>query len=78
MIRQLIIPTQNTYLLKLPDELIGKTVEVIAFSQDDISGNINQPDLSKKRTISEALEFYKKNSIDFSNLEKWNREDIYE
>eukprot|EP01034_Spumella_vulgaris_P003567 gene3567-4582_t len=31
LIREIIVPTDNTYLLKLPDEMIGKQVEVIAF-----------------------------------------------
>lgn len=39
MIRQIVRPTQNTYVLQLPDELVGKTVEVLAFEleQDQIS-----------------------------------------
>jgi hypothetical protein len=31
MIRELITPVDNTYVLNLPDEMIGKTIEVIAF-----------------------------------------------
>jgi hypothetical protein len=31
MIRELIKPVDNTYILNLPDEMVGKTVEVIAF-----------------------------------------------
>ena len=31
MVRQIVVPTQNTYLLRLPDHLVGKTIEVIAF-----------------------------------------------
>ncbi len=31
MIRQIIIPTQNTFTINLPNEMIGKEVEVIAF-----------------------------------------------
>jgi hypothetical protein len=31
MIRQIIIPTQNSYTINLPNEMIGKEVEVIAF-----------------------------------------------
>ena len=78
MIRQMIIPTQNTYLLHLPDEMIGKNVEVIAFSQEDISSPILTEDKTEKRTVKEAIAFYRKNSVDFGKLEKWNREDLYE
>jgi hypothetical protein len=31
MLRQIIIPNQNTITINLPDEMIGKQVEVIAF-----------------------------------------------
>jgi len=35
--RQVIVPTENTFLLHLPEHLVGKRVEVIAFSDDDIA-----------------------------------------
>jgi hypothetical protein len=35
MIRELITPTKNIYILNLPDEMVGKTVEVIAFEVDN-------------------------------------------
>ena len=31
LIREIICPTENTYTLRLPDEMIGKEVEIIAF-----------------------------------------------
>jgi len=31
MIRELIKHVENSYLLNLPDEMVGKTVEIIAF-----------------------------------------------
>ncbi|WP_299584722.1 hypothetical protein [Mucilaginibacter sp.] len=34
MVRELITPVNNKYILNLPDEMIGKTVEVIAFEVD--------------------------------------------
>lgn len=35
MIRELIKPSGNTYILNLPDEMVGKTVEVIAFEIEE-------------------------------------------
>jgi hypothetical protein len=35
MVRELITPVDNKYILNLPDEMIGKTVEVIAFEVDN-------------------------------------------
>ena len=78
MIRQMIVPTQNTYLLHIPDDLIGKNVEVIAFSTDDTSIEKISDNKTSGRTIQEAIAFYTKHSVDFSQLEKWNREDLYE
>ncbi len=31
LIREIIYPTENNYTLRLPDEMVGKQVEVIAF-----------------------------------------------
>ena len=77
MLRQIIVPTKNTYMLLIPDDLIGKKVEVIAFSAEDV--NAEKALLHKqKRTFEEALAFYNKNSVDFSKIEKWTREDLYE
>lgn len=39
-IREIVKPTKNTYLLNLPDEMIGKTVEVIAFEIEKDSESI--------------------------------------
>lgn len=35
MIREFIKPVDNTYVLNLPDEMVGKTVEVIVFEIDN-------------------------------------------
>ena len=35
MIREIVIPTENSYTLLLPDEFIGKKVEVIAFELEE-------------------------------------------
>jgi hypothetical protein len=37
MIRELIKPVDNVYVLNLPDEMIGKTVEIIAFEVENSS-----------------------------------------
>jgi hypothetical protein len=78
MIRQIIVPTENTFLLHLPDSLIGKKVEVIAFSSDDIATEKTVFNIHKKRSLEEALAFYKKNAVDFTKIEKWTRDDLYE
>ncbi len=74
MIRQIVVPTQNNYTLELPDEMIGKKVEVIAF---ELETGITEP-IDRKRTFAEALVFFRQNAIDFSTINKWKREDLYE
>ena len=78
MIREIIVPTQNTYLLHLPDNLIGKNVEVITFSNDDISIENTSSQISGKKTMAQAIAFYKEHAIDFSKINKWRRDDLYE
>ncbi len=78
MIREIIVPTENSYILNLPDNLIGKKVEVIAFSSDDIFNVLPPEQKEMKRTLEQALLFFKKNSIDFTGVEKWDREGLYE
>ena len=36
MIREIVKPEGNTYILNLPDEMVGKTLEVIAFEIEEI------------------------------------------
>jgi hypothetical protein len=42
MIRELIKPIDNTYLLNLPDEMIGKNIEVIAFEIENDDKSVNE------------------------------------
>ncbi len=78
MLHKIVVPTRNTYLLQLPDEMVGKKVEVIAFEvgEADISSLVEREDT--KKTYDEAINFFKEHAIDFSKIEKWKREDLYE
>ena len=75
MFRQIVTPTNTQLTLQLPDEFVGKTVEVIAFTTDDAP---SQTIAEGKRTFEDAIIFFKKNAVDFSKLGKWTREDLYE
>lgn len=71
LIREIIVPTSNAYVLNLPDEMIGKQVEVIAFE-------IEKPD-QKTRTedptedISKIRNIFKNSLIDLSSY-KFDRD----
>jgi hypothetical protein len=64
MLRQIIIPKTNTYVLHLPNELIGKKVEILTFEIDnDITETI-----SAKTDKSKASDLFADCRIDLSNF----------
>jgi hypothetical protein len=82
MFRTIITPKQTTLTIELPDQMVGKSVEVIAFEIEDNGEKIEGPKDSatgkRKRTFEEAVKFWDENAVDFSKFEKWKREDLYE
>ena len=71
LIREIIVPTDNTYLLKLPDEMIGKQVEVIAF---EIEANWDVDIEERERRRMEIREIFKDSLVDLSNF-KFDRDE---
>lgn len=69
LIREIIFPTENTYTLHLPEEMIGKQVEIIAFEIE------KTPPLAKKeKSIDDIKAIFKDNLIDLSNY-KFDRDE---
>ena len=71
MVRELITPVNNKYILNLPDEMIGKTVEVIAFEVD------NKEDVLKVKpaqNIQDIKERYSRYPIISHDNYQFNRE----
>ncbi len=68
LIREIIYPTENNYTLRLPDEMIWKEIEVIAFEIDK----------TPKEAVSDKMERLSKSldslRIDLSNF-KFNRDE---
>lgn len=71
LIREIIVPTDNTYLLKLPDEMIGKQVEVIAF-EVKVNRDVNIEERERRRM--EIREIFKDSLVDLSNF-KFDRDE---
>ncbi len=75
MIREIVTPTENTYVLRLPDEFIGKSVEVLAFPLTETnppSETPNETDISARmERLKKSLEGYTFNSGGY----KFNREE---
>ena len=69
------MPDSNTYLLKLPDNYVGKPVEVIAFEVDEKS--TEEKSIAKKDALQKTLDFYNSIQIDLSDF-KFNRDEANE
>ncbi|MEA5403600.1 hypothetical protein VB776_11810 [Arcicella sp. DC2W] len=70
LVREIIVPTQNTYTLNLPDEMIGKQVEVIAFEIDKVDNNV----ISREKYLEDIQNIFKDSLVDLSNF-KFNRDE---
>lgn len=68
LVREIIYPTENNYTLRLPDEMIGKQVEVIAF---EIKKTPKKVVSDKMERLSNSLDSLK---IDLYNF-KFNRDE---
>ena len=55
MIRTILKSNKNSLTLQLPDDLVGKMIEVITFEIDQISPSKKIPDIEKSKRI-EAID----------------------
>ncbi len=78
MFRKIIVPRENTYLLKLPDEMVGKEIEIIAFktNKNEMTAKNSESDIRTR--YRNAIAYFKKHAVDFSSIKKWTREDLYD
>lgn len=54
MIREIIVPAENKVTLQLPDEMVGKEVEIIAFELGKTSGTEAPASLKNIQEIFEG------------------------
>ncbi len=73
MIREFIKPVDNTYVLNLPDEMVGKTVEVIAFEIDSNDKLIG--DLKINQSIQDIKEKYSRYPVISHDNYQFNRDE---
>lgn len=71
MIRQIIIPNKDTYVLEIPESFIGKRIEVIAFEIEDRDLNLKNTPL----TIEDLFEKFKNLTFDGKKSYVFNREE---
>jgi hypothetical protein len=66
--------TPDDLVIHLPERFLQTATEIIAFAVEEGT----EANLEAKKTYEEAVRFWDANAIDFSNLKKWKREDLYE
>jgi hypothetical protein len=69
MIREIISRAEENVTLQLPKEMVGKTVEVIAFEIEE-----SKPELTKEERLLRIREITKSSMKDLSNF-KFNRDE---
>lgn len=73
MLRTILKPEQNKITLQLPDDLIGKTVEVIAFEVEDIEvKNTNKIKPSEMRGFLSVKDAQKMQERIQKDRNEWN------
>jgi hypothetical protein len=71
LLREIITPTNPIVTMRLPDEMVGKTVELIAF---EIESNKPLSVLSKEQRLQRIDELTLSSLVDLSNF-TFNRDD---
>jgi hypothetical protein len=64
--------TADELVVRLPEQFLNTDIEIIAFSVEA------EPAYRGEHTYEQAVKFYRDNAVDFSKIEKWKREDLYE
>ena len=68
MIREIITPESNTYVLTLPDEMVGKIIEVVAFELEEM------PEINGKKTIDQLNQELSGLTVNINDF-KFNRDE---
>ena len=72
MVRTILKPEKNSLTIKLPDNFVGKVIEVIAFEIDQVDNEIVI--IEKKKRIEDIDKALNKHRIDLTNF-KFNRDE---
>lgn len=74
MFRTIITPTNSKLIIDLPERLIGKSVEILAF---EIETETEPEEAAQKANWEKAVAFWDAHAVDMSNF-KFNREEANE
>jgi hypothetical protein len=74
MIRTILKSTKNSLTLQLPDDLVGKTIEVIAFEIDQVNSPKKFQEIEKSKKIEAIDKALSKYRVDLSDY-KFDRDE---
>jgi len=74
MLRQIITPSESSFTLKFPKEMVGKTVEIIAFEIQDRKSSVVAVSPDKENNLLRIRNLTKDSLIDLTNF-KFNRDE---
>jgi hypothetical protein len=78
MIRQIVRPNGKKLVLNIPNEFVGRRVEVIAFEIDEENLSEKKSTGKGKERFAHLMKFIKAHPITLPKGYKFNREDLYE
>ncbi len=73
MVRQIIIPTERTFILEIPESFIGKRVEVLAFEVED--KELKKAEDTTKRSIEDLFSKFDGLNFDSQGTYTFNRDE---
>ena len=74
MLRQIITPLESSFTLQLPTNMVGKTVEIIAFELKDADAELPASSTVKLKRLARIQDITKKSLVDLSNF-KFDRDE---
>ncbi len=74
MLRQIITPLESSFTLQLPNEMLGKTVEIIAFELKEANSESQLSEADKNQRIKRIEDITRNSLVDLSNF-KFNRDE---
>ncbi len=74
MLRQIITPLESSYTLQLPTNMVGKTIEILAFELYEVDKDFPASDTDKLMRLARIQDITKKSLVDLSNF-KFDRDE---
>jgi hypothetical protein len=74
MLRQIITPSEPSFTLQFPNDMVGKTVEIIAFELKEVNSEPLNNEKDKMQRLKRIKDITKNSLVDLSNF-RFNRDE---